>query len=177
MSDQKKKPKTKKRLTRKQQRFVNALAAGNSREKAVAQAGYSTKNPDQSAYQVLKQVNKKVPELMDEMGLTDRALIQNNLVPLLNATETKFFAHEGKVISTRKVAAQNTRLDALDMAFRLRGSYAPKDPAEAAQFGVKVIIVDVPRPKYMLPDVRPGDPLPDLEAIAKAQGNGHKPQE
>ena len=173
MSDQKKKPKAKKRLTRKQQKFVNALAAGNSRELAVAQAGYSTKNPDQSAYQALKQVTKKVPELMDELGLTDRALIQNNLVPLLNATERKFFAHEGKVISQRDVAALNTRLNALDMAFRLRGSYAPKDPAETAQFGVKVIIVDAPRPRHdlVIPDIWPGDPLPVIPPLNGSNGN------
>ena len=45
------------------------------------------------------------------------------------------------------------------------------------QHGVKVIIVDVPRPKYNIPDVRPGEPLPDINEIIKAQGNGHKPQE
>jgi len=27
---------------------------------------------------------------------------------------------------------------------------------------VKVVISDVPRPKFHLPDIRPGDPLPDL---------------
>jgi len=44
------------------------------------------------------------------------------------------------------------------------------------QHGVKVIIVDVPRPKYDIPDVRPGEPLPDIDAIIKTQSNGHKPQ-
>ena len=113
---------------------------------------------------------------MDEMGLTDRALIQNHLVPLLNATDRKFFAHEGKVISQREVAALKTRLNALDIAFRLRGSYAPKDPAEAAQFGVKVIVIDIPRPEVgvWMPDVGPGQ-LPPVNGSSGS--NGHKPQE
>jgi hypothetical protein len=47
-------------------------------------------------------------------------------------------------------------------------------PAE--EKGVKVIIVDMPRPQVgvWMPDVGPGDPLPDLDALAS---NGHKPQE
>jgi hypothetical protein len=106
---------------------------------------------------------------MDELGFTDRALIQKNLAPLLEAHEMKFFAHEGKVVSTRKVEALNIRLDALDMAFRLRGSYAPRDAEAAAQVGVKVIIVDVPRPQrgVWMPDIGPG-PLPN-RTIKKIQ--------
>jgi hypothetical protein len=33
------------------------------------------------------------------------------------------------------------------------------------QKGVKVIVVDIPRPRYTLPDIRPGDPLPTMEEI------------
>ena len=58
---------------------------------------------------------------------------------------------------------------------RLHGAYSTKDPKEAAQFGVKVIVVDIPRPKYMLPSVGPGDPLPVLPPPEGS--NGHKPQE
>jgi excisionase family DNA binding protein len=42
------------------------------------------------------------------------------------------------------------RHTALDTAFKLRGSYAPRDPKEAAQFGVKVIVVDVVYPKNLV---------------------------
>ena len=34
----------------------------------------------------------------------------------------------------------------LRTAFELHGSYAPRDPKEAAQYGVKIIRVDIPRP-------------------------------
>ena len=46
------------------------------------------------------------------------------------------------------VEALEIQSKALDMAFLLRGSYAPKDPKEAAQYGVKIIRVDIPRPAY-----------------------------
>ncbi len=36
-------------------------------------------------------------------------------------------------------------MDAIHKIFLLHGSYAPKDPKEAAQYGVK-IRVDIPRP-------------------------------
>jgi hypothetical protein len=95
---------------------------------------------------------------MDDVGLTERALIDKHLVPLLNARETRFFQHNGKVTDLRTVAALGIRKDALDMAFRLRGSYAPKDPQIAA-IGVKVVLTPgCPRP---------GDPDPELE-----QANG-----
>jgi hypothetical protein len=48
-------------------------------------------------------------------------------------------------------------LNALKELFLLHGTYAPRDPKEAAQFGVKVIVVDVPRPPKHHPaiDVEP----------------------
>jgi hypothetical protein len=40
------------------------------------------------------------------------------------------------------------RLRVLDLAFKLRGDYAPRDPVLAAQVGLKVIVV----PKELRPD-------------------------
>jgi hypothetical protein len=69
---------------------VKAYAKGQTLGDAAIEAGYSAKNPHQSGYQALKQIKGRVPELMDELGLTDRALIRKYLVPLLKAKETKF---------------------------------------------------------------------------------------
>jgi len=52
----------------------------------------------------------------------------------------------GKVKSTKRVQALETQTRALDMAFLLHGSYAPRDLKEAAQYGVKIIRVEIPRP-------------------------------
>ena len=148
----------KKKLTPRQHAFVKNLAKGASQKDAFIAAGYKAKHPGQGAHQALKQIQGKVPEIMNEMGLTDHFLIEKYLLPLLEAKETKFFKDGEKRIN---VAALGIRLSALENAFKLRGSYAPRDPAEAAQFGIKVVVVDIPRPPKMI-DV---------------SGNGHKPEE
>jgi hypothetical protein len=150
----------KKKLTPRQHAFVKNLAKGASQKDAFIAAGYKAKHPDQGAHQALKQIQVKVPRIMDEMGLTDHLLIEKYLVPLLDAEETKFFVIKNKLVE-RNVQALGTRHTALDTAFKLRGSYAPRDPAEAAQFGIKVVIMDMPRPPKFI-DVKSG-------------GNGHKP--
>jgi hypothetical protein len=139
----KKSDKPKKDLSSRQHAFLKAYAKGKTLKQAAIETGYSKKNADQSGYQALKAIKVRAADLMDEMGLTDRALIENYLVPLLNAKETKFFKGGDKRIN---VAALGIRLAALDTAFKLRGSYAPRDPKEAEHFGVKVIVVDIPRP-------------------------------
>ena len=141
-----------KKLTPRQHAFVKNLAKGASQKDAFIAAGYKAKHPDQGAHQALKQIQGKVPLIMDQMGLTDHHLIEKYLVPLLDAEETKFF-NEGK--KRINVPALGIRHAALDTAFKLRGSYAPRSPKEAEQFGVKVIVVDIPRPPRNAIDVTP----------------------
>ena len=143
-----------KKLTPRQHAFVRNLAKGASQKDAFIAAGYKAKHPDQGAHQALKQIQGKVPQIMDQMGLTDHLLIEKYLVPLLDAEETKFFNGGKKRIN---VAALGIRHTALDTAFKLRGSYAPRDPKEAERFGIKVVVVDIPRPPKHHPaiDVQP----------------------
>jgi hypothetical protein len=143
-----------KKLTPRQHAFVRNLAKGASQKDAFIAAGYKAKHPDQGAHQALKQIQGKVPQIMDQMGLTDHLLIEKYLVPLLDAEETKFF-NEGK--RRINVAALGIRHTALDTAFKLRGSYAPRDPKAAEQFGNMVVVVDIPRPPKHHPaiDVQP----------------------
>ena len=101
---------------------------------------------------------------MDEIGLTDRVLIENYLVPLLEAEETKFF-NEGK--RRINVPALGIRHAALDTAFKLRGSYAPRNPKEKEQFGIKVVVVDIPRPPKFV----------DGENMIDVSGNGKPPSD
>ena len=143
---------SKKKLTPRQHAFVKNLARGATQKDAFIAAGYKAKHPDQGAHQALKQIQGKVPQIMDQMGLTDPFLIEKYLVPLLDAEETKFFNNGKKRVN---VVAWSPRLQALDMMFKLKGSYAPRDPAEAAQYGIKVVVVDIPRPPKMI-DVETG---------------------
>jgi hypothetical protein len=62
---------------------------------------------------------------------------------LLEAEETVFFEKDGKVQQQVNVAALSIRLFSLRTAFELHGGYAPRDPKEAEQFGIKVVVVDI----------------------------------
>ncbi len=101
---------------------------------------------------------------MDEIGLTHPALIENYLVPLLEAKETKF-VHDRDRLKQKTVQAR------LDTAFKLRGSYAPRNPKEAEQFGTKVVVVDIPRPPRNAIDVTP--PETGGNGKPSSDNNGH----
>jgi hypothetical protein len=175
-SDAAKKREAKKPLTRRQSRFAKEFMKSRTLGEAAIKAGYSPKYPRKSGHQALQALrDKKVPEIMSELGLSVPVLIDEYLRPLLTATETRFAQDDGKFSDYIDVENLDVRDRALDKAFRLHGAYAPKDPKEAAQFGVKVILVDIPRPQIgvFMPDIGPGDPLPPLPSKGF---NGHKPQ-
>ncbi len=121
-------------LTQKQRKLVENMRAGMSQDEAAVAAGYSERDPSNSSYQALTAIQHRMPELFDELGLTDRAIIEKYVVPLLEAAETNFFPFRRKrkdgrmeqMIDTREVPAWGVRLSALDLAFKLKGSYAPR---------------------------------------------------
>jgi hypothetical protein len=143
--------KKKRELTPRRARLIKEMLKGKTLAKAGVSAGYSPKNPAQSAFQALSQMQQSMPEVMHRLGLTRENLIEKHLKPLLRARRVKYFAHHGKVKDSRKVEALEVRCNALDMAFRLEGSYAPP-AAEQTNKTVSVIVLDVPRPP------RPGMP-------------------
>jgi phage terminase small subunit len=153
MSKKKKPP----RLTSRQTKFVKELAKGQTHKQAAINAGYAEKHADQAAHQALERIRAKMADVMDRHGLTDDVLVEKYLVPLLKANTTKFFAHEGTVKDSREVEDNDTRTRSLDMAFKLKGSYAPKTQEEAAVnqsfLGPTVIVLDLPRPKRPALDV------------------------
>jgi hypothetical protein len=81
----------KRKLTTRQQAFVKELAQGKTLTQAAKTAGYTDKNPAQAGYQALAQLRGRVPELLERHGLGEEVLIEKYLLPLLEATETKFF--------------------------------------------------------------------------------------
>lgn len=142
-------------LNPRQQKFVKTLAKGASLTDAAIEAGYSSRNPGQSGFQALRQIRGRVPDLLEKHGLGEEMLIEKYLKPLLEAEETVFFQKDGKVRQRVNVAALGIRHSALRTAFELHGSYAPRNPKEAEQFGIKVVVVDIPRPPRNAIDVRP----------------------
>jgi len=95
---------------------------------AALKAGYSVKSPGQAGYQALKTVRLKMPDIMEKQGLSDQKLVKNYLKPALEASTTRYVVVGGKgeeTIEEYKDVAWDARLRALDMAFKLKGSYAP----------------------------------------------------
>jgi hypothetical protein len=143
-------------LTPRQVAFAVNLLQGTRITEATPREGYP-------GHQAPQAIRLKIPELMDRLGLTERVLIEEHLAPLLAATTTKYFQAEGGVRQRREVANAYARLKALDMAFKLRRSYATADSKLAEPTSPTVIIVDIPRP---------GHPMDDAPTD-NAMSNGH----
>jgi hypothetical protein len=103
---------------------------------------------------------------MDQVGISERESIDKHLRRLLTAKRTVYAQKDGKFTAKPRVDALETQIRALDLAFLLYGSYAPRDPKEAAQFGVKVIIQDVRGPARPPIDIKPGMAVPELPTQA-----------
>jgi hypothetical protein len=151
----------KKKLTHKQRALVKNVAKGMSQGAAAKAAGY-TNRPYQAGHQALEQIAKSGAgaDLLDRFGLTDDVLVNKYLKPLLEAHETKFFAKDGIVVSCFDVIDLNTRIRALDIAFRIKGSY--KAEQENVAGVVKCLIIDrshrPPRPAAIdIPTLKEAD--------------------
>jgi hypothetical protein len=114
--------------------------------------------------------------MLNNAGYSIPVIIEKHLAPKLYAKTTKLAIDDGKFTDFVDLEDHGTQMQAIDMMLKMHGAYAPKDPKEAAQFGVKVVIIDVPRPQHgvFMADIGPGDPLPPLPSDGS---NGHKPQE
>jgi hypothetical protein len=113
----------------------------------------------------------RLPEILDKAGYSVPVLIEKHLAPKLTATTTKLAVEKGEFTDHVELEDHDTQLKAIDMMLRMHGAYAPKDPQEAAHFGVKVVVIDVPRPQHgvFMADIGPGE-LPGASG-----SNGHKP--
>ncbi|HVS88631.1 MAG TPA: hypothetical protein VHF01_10485 [Candidatus Acidoferrum sp.] len=154
-----------KRPALRQVALLNSLLLGSSITNAARKAGYSKKWPSQAGHQALRNLILKA-ELLEGLGLSDTALIDKYLKSLLNARMVKFFQHKGKVTDKRIVPDNDARLKGLDMAFKLRGAYAPTDHKLAEPTGVQVILVDIPRPggRQIAAPAQPQLPSPETRS-------------
>jgi hypothetical protein len=133
-------------LTLLQTRLLEELPTSKTVAEAATKAGYSTKNPNQTGYQALKALRGRVPEILDRLGLDEESVIHNHLLPKLTAKQVHYFQKDGEVTDIRLSENLDIQMLAIHRIFQLHGSYAPKDPKEAAQYGVKIIKIDIPRP-------------------------------
>jgi len=118
---------------------------------------------------------------MERLGLSEEHLIDKHLRRQLEAKKTVFIREEKiekvkegnrtceivrHVVNKYVVDDNQVQLQAMDKAFRLHGSYAPRNPKEAEHFGVKVIIQDVFGPPLPPIDIKPGMAVPELPTQA-----------
>ena len=144
-----KRKKKSRKFTQRQLALLRNLTKGMSVADAARKAGYSDLHPNQSGYQALQVIAKGMPEVMEKHGLTDDALIDKYLHPALEAEETEFAKFEGKITDEVNVVAWGPRLTALDLAFRLKGSYAPnKTQSELTGNPIQVMVINaIDRPQ------------------------------
>jgi hypothetical protein len=72
-------------LTPKESKFLKAFVKSGSQRLSALSAGYSPTNPDQSANCVMKQLRRKVPDLLEHVGLHLEKVFRETLVPGLSA--------------------------------------------------------------------------------------------
>jgi hypothetical protein len=110
----------KEQLTIKQKKLVEALAVAKNQTEAGQMAGYATKLATSNA---LNRIRVNAPEVLEQLGFSLEVVIDKYLRPGLEAKQTKFFAHQGKVVGTRNVINWNARHRYLDMCFKITGAY------------------------------------------------------
>ena len=122
--------------TGKELKFLDALFgeanfnATRAYELAGFEASYQNRRPN--ACKLIKKLGPIIKQRLDDAGLTETAL-KFKLLQKLEAKETKFFQHEGKVVETREVEAHDVQLKALEFAMKARGMLSDKSTREIDQ--------------------------------------------
>lgn len=133
--------KKKEKLTLKQSRFVQELPTSRSVSEAGSKAGYAYR---QDAHRALKSISERAPEVLERLGLTIEHVADKFLRPLLEATETKFFANQGIVMEEKIVKASDIRLRAIDIWAKLKGAYSTQKVEVSGSLDHHVDLSEVP---------------------------------
>src|SRR4030042_2070778 len=97
----------------------------NATQSAIS-AGYQAKNKNtfaQVGFKLRREFEPKISKWLDDHGFSD-ARLKAKVLSLMEAKETKFFAHEGIVTDQRDVEALGIQAKATDMALKVKGIYA-----------------------------------------------------
>ena len=122
------------RLNPRQRKVLACLAEGKTLEQTGKELGVSR----QRIWEMLESIKGRATELMDEYGITEAALIQNYLLPALNAEETEFAKFQGAITDSRNVVAWGPRLQALELAARIRGMVGTESKTVHANISIAI---------------------------------------
>jgi len=120
--------------------FLNATAAA-------VKAGYKARNThtfEQLGYQNRKRFETRISKWLDDHGFSE-ARLKIKVLDLMEAKETKFFAHEGIVTDQRDVEALGIQVKALDMALKVKGLFAPEKLEHSGSVATKIELTDADR--------------------------------
>ncbi len=124
------------KCTIKELKFLDYLfgEAQFNATKAYKLAGFqaSPQNARIAASKLSKKLYPIIRQWLDEAGLTENHL-KFKLIRLLDAKETKFFSHEGKVTDQRGVEALGIQIKALELAMKAKGMLSEKSAREVDQ--------------------------------------------
>jgi hypothetical protein len=124
-------------LRRREQ--LRRVIAGQSVTDASIAVGYKNGNVGSGA---LSDTRKRLMAAMDHSGLTPKVFVQEYLLPLLNATQTQYFAKDGVVTDDRTDADNGVRLAALKEAGKLMALY-PKEEAPVTAIAINITGIGV----------------------------------
>jgi hypothetical protein len=130
-------------LTAKEQKFLKAFVKTGNQRLAALSGGYSPTNPDQSANCVMKQLRRKVPELLERVGLHLEDVFRKTLVPGLKAKKTEFFAQNGIVTETREVIDYEQRGKYFDRYCKLAGLFGNGSDRDSDSLGRSPVTVNL----------------------------------
>ena len=117
---------------------------GMSLEDAALASGYAPSTARHNGAAIMKSMRDRLAWDMEHVSLTNVKLLEKYLLPALEAKAVKFGFHQGEVVSATEVVDWSTRVSALDMAFRLKGSYpARKDVEEDTNDGSIAVNITV----------------------------------
>lgn len=122
------------RLNQRQQAFCLAyFECGNGAE-AYRKAGYEAAAFNAAAAASWRLLNhpdiRTVIQAMLELYRLTPETAARKLHEALEATDTKFFTHEGQVLSEREIIDWRTRMIALDMLHKILGKYKMSAPPD-----------------------------------------------
>jgi hypothetical protein len=171
------------RLSPQQRKFLAFYLSLGSAIQAYQLAGYaadpnaSPNNVYAAASQVLRGIDMQaaISHVLKQRGLTPEAC-DVYLHEMLNATETKFFAHEGRVLDEREVIAWGPRATALDMLHKRHGLYKTQVPAlPEGSRGALIYLPDAGQLKLPTQALGTGEPVRTFDGQGQVQpsGNGH----
>ena len=108
-------------LTRRQKEIVDARVSDPLATHAELGKKVGIQRQNISAALRKPHIKQAIIELMDATPKLRNEALLRKVEQGLDAHETKFFAHEGEIVSTRKTVDFGTRHKYLDTALRLRG--------------------------------------------------------